>query len=94
MKFEWDKVKNALNMQNQGISFEQATEVFDDPLQLSKLDFRFNYFEERWITLGATSEYKLIVVAHMLFDENNEETLRIISARKANSKEVISYEKQ
>ncbi len=93
MNYEWDKIKNALNIQNHGISFEQAKEVFEDPLHIAKLDFRFSYFEERWITLGATSQYKLIVVAHMLFDENNEEVIRIISARKANSKEVNIYEK-
>ena len=92
MIVEWDKVKNALNIQNHGISFEEAKEVFDDPLHIAKLDFRYNYFEERWITLGATSQYKLIVVAHMLFDENNEEVIRIISARKANTKEVNIYE--
>ncbi|MCF6318844.1 MAG: BrnT family toxin [Proteobacteria bacterium] len=93
MQFEWDKVKNALNIQNHGISFEQAKEVFEDPLHISKLDYRFNYFEERWITLGATSQYKLIVVVHMLFDENNKEVIRIISARKANAKEANIYEK-
>ena len=93
MQFEWDKVKNALNIQNHSVSFEQAKEVFDDPLHISKLDYRFNYFEERWITLGATSKSKLIVVAHMLFDENNEEIIRIISARKANANEVKIYEK-
>jgi uncharacterized DUF497 family protein len=92
LKYEWDKVKNALNIQNHGISFEEAMEVFDDPLHIAKLDFRFNYFEERWITLGATSQYKLIVVAHMLFNDKNEEVIRIISARKANSKEVNLYE--
>ncbi len=93
MKFEWDKFKNAINIQNHGISFEEAIEVFEDPLHISKLDYRFDYFEERWITLGSTSRYKIIVVAHMLFDENNEEIIRIISSRKANSKEVKIYEK-
>jgi uncharacterized DUF497 family protein len=93
VKFEWDKFKNAINIQNHGISFEEAIEVFEDPLHISKLDYRFDYFEERWITLGSTSRYKIIVVAHMLFDENNEEIIRIISSRKANSKEVKIYEK-
>lgn len=93
MKFKWDKFKNALNILNHNMSFEEACEVFEDPLHISKLDYRFNYFEERWITLGSTSRYKIIVVAHMLFDENNEEIIRIISARKANSKEVQIYEK-
>lgn len=93
MKFEWDQFKNELNIKTHQVSFEEAKLVFDDPMHISKLDFRFNYFEERWITLGATSQDKLIVVAHMMFDEKNNEIIRIISARKANPSERIIYEK-
>ena len=92
MKFEWDENKNRLNIQKHNISFEEAKEVFSDPLHISKLDHRFNYFEERWITLGATSNSKILVVANMFFDENGEEIIRIISARKANIKERRFYE--
>ncbi len=92
MKFEWDNKKNELNVKNHNVSFEEAQQVFEDPMHISKLDFRFNYFEERWITLGQTSKFKLIVVAHMMFDENNNEVIRIISARKANSQEKNFYE--
>jgi len=52
MKFEWDETKNRLNQQKHGVSFEDAKIVFDDPLQISKLDHRFSYFEERWIMLS------------------------------------------
>ncbi len=92
MKFEWNEEKNRLNIQNHQIDFEEAKEVFDDPLHISKLDFRFNYFEERWITLGLTNKQKILVVANLFFDENGEEIIRIISARKANSKERKFYE--
>lgn len=54
MQFEWDETKNKLNQRKHGVSFEEAKMVFDDPFQLSKLDHRFNYCEERWITTGAT----------------------------------------
>lgn len=47
MKFEWDENKNRLNQTKHGISFEEAKEVFNDPLHLSKLDHRFSYSEER-----------------------------------------------
>jgi len=50
MKFEWDENKNRINKEKHDISFEEAKEVFDDALHISKLDYRFNYFEERWIT--------------------------------------------
>ena len=92
MQFEWSDEKNQLNIKKHGVSFEEAKEVFLDPLHISKLDHRFNYFEERWITLGATSKNKILVVANMFFDENGEEIIRIISARKANQKERLFYE--
>jgi len=93
MKFEWDENKNQINQAKHGVSFEEAKEVFDDALQIAKLDHRFNYFEERWITLGATTKQKLLVVANLFFTEEGEEIIRIISARKANSKERKIYEK-
>lgn len=92
MIFEWDDNKNSVNIKNHGISFEQAQEVFDDPMQLSKLDHRFNYREERWVTLGSTKNQKLLVVANLFFSDEGDEIIRIISARGANSKEVRYYE--
>ena len=93
MKFEWDENKNRINQQKHGISFEEAKEVFEDPLHISKLDYRFNYFEERWITIGATSKHKVLVVANLFFTDDGEEIIRIISARKANKQEGSSYER-
>ena len=92
MKFEWSGEKNKLNIEKHHISFEEAKEVFLDPMQISKLDHRFDYFEERWITLGATTHDKILVVANMFFDEDGKEIIRIISARRANQKERIFYE--
>jgi uncharacterized DUF497 family protein len=93
MKYEWDENKNKLNQQKHGISFEEAKEVFEDALQISKLDHRFNHFEERWITVGATLKHKVLVVANLFFTDEGEEIIRIISARKANKKERESYER-
>lgn len=93
MFFEWDTKKAASNELKHGVSFEEAREVFDDPLHLSILDARFSYFEERWITLGQSQKRRLLVVAHMYFDANEEEIIRIISAREATSNERIQYEK-
>ncbi len=92
MRFEWSDQKNELNIKKHNISFEEAKEVFLDPMHISKLDHRFDYFEERWITLGVTSEDKILVVANMFFDEDGNEIIRIISARKASQKERIFYE--
>jgi uncharacterized DUF497 family protein len=93
MKYEWNEDKNKLNQQKHGISFEEAKEVFDDALQISKLDKRFSYFEERWITVGTTSKHKVLVVANLFFTDDGKEIIRIISARKANKQERESYEK-
>jgi len=92
LKFEWSDEKNILNLKKHHVSFEEAKEVFSDPLHISKLDHRFGYFEERWITVGATTHESILVVANMFFDEDGEEIIRIISARKANQKERIFYE--
>ena len=92
LKFEWNEEKSISNLQKHGVSFEEAKEVFEDPFHISKLDHRFDYFEERWITLGSTSKEKILVVANMFFDDNGEEIIRIISARKANQKERKFYE--
>ena len=93
MNFEWDETKNRINQEKHGISFDEAKEIFDDPLHISKLDHCFNYFEERWITIGATKKEKLLVVANLFFTDDGEEIIRIISARRANNNERRAYEK-
>ncbi len=92
MRFEWDELKNKRNIKKHNISFEEAKDVFDDPLHISLLDERFGYFEERWITIGQSKDYKLIVVANLYFDNDGEEVIRIISARKATNDERKQYE--
>ena len=92
MRFEWNEEKSIHNLLKHGVSFKEAREVFEDPFHISKLDHRFDYFEERWITLGSTKKDKILVVANMFFDENGEEVIRIISVRKANQKERRFYE--
>jgi len=93
MRFEWDERKNERNARKHGVSFEEARTVFDDPLHLSLLDHRFSYFEERWITIGMTGEKGNVVAAHLYFDEEDEEVVRIISARIATRQEVAQYER-
>ena len=92
MIFTWDGKKNEENVQKHSVSFEQAQEVFYDPLHLSKLDKRFSYFEERWITVGSTSQSEIVVVANLFFNSDGEEVIRIISARIATARERKQYE--
>lgn len=92
MRFEWDDSKNTSNKRKHKVSFEEAKEIFDDPLHISILDERFSYFEERWVSIGQTHNKKLVVVANLFFDESGEEVIRIISAREATIHERKQYE--
>ena len=92
MRFEWDNCKNELNVEKHGISFAKAKEIFEDPLHISLLDERFNYFEERWITIGQTKDMSIVVSAHLYFDNDGEEIIRIISAREATNNERKQYD--
>ncbi|MCB0264467.1 MAG: BrnT family toxin [Calditrichia bacterium] len=92
-KFEWDFVKAEKNLQKHDIRFENAAEIFKDPLSISLFDKTHSDIEERWITLGQDYSGKLIVVVHT-FEELEEADIRIriISARKATKREVKAYQ--
>jgi uncharacterized protein len=93
MEFRWDKNKNKENIRKHGISFEDTVEVFDDPFHVSILDKRFDYFDERWITIGSLKKGSIIVVGHLYYlTENGDEIIKIITARKATKKEARQYE--
>jgi len=88
-RFEWDKHKNLANIAKHDLSFETAKCIFDDPI-LSVIDNRFDYGEERIVSIGRVSEVLILVVVHTC---RNINTTRIISARKANKVERSRYEK-
>lgn len=56
MQFEWDEAKAAANLAKHGVSFEDAAQVFFDPLLYDGLDDRFEYGEERWVAIGMASD--------------------------------------
>jgi uncharacterized DUF497 family protein len=90
MRFVWDEVKNRSNKAKHGLSFDLAVRVFGDPLHLSVPDRR-EYGEERWFTIGLVGSVALVVI-HTHVEQNDEETVRIISARKATRRERARYE--
>lgn len=94
MRFEWDDRKNESNRIKHGIRFETATAAFDDPWFLMELD-RTEDGEDRWHTLGEVNGRYLLLVVHLLGvdDENDEEVVRIISARDATPQERRHYER-
>ena len=92
MIFGWDSKKNAENIKKHGISFEQAQEVFLDPLHLSILDERFSCFKERWITMGPPQAGDVMVITHLYFVEEPAERINILSARHATFRERRHFE--
>lgn len=93
MEFEWDTNKEKLNIKKHGITFEQASYVFSDLFALSIYDDEHSDYEDRWIILGKSLNENLLLVVHTFKDEN-EELVRIISARKATNKERNTYQKR
>jgi uncharacterized DUF497 family protein len=90
--FEWDPIKAKTNLKKHKISFEEAAEIFLDPLQLSTPDNDHSEQEERWITLGNTQEHQLLLVVHTFISYHQDQiTVRIISARTATRHEQKRY---
>lgn len=88
--FEWDPAKADSNLRKHGVSFEEASTVWGDPLALIMPDADHSGSEQRYILLGFSSLQRLLVVAHT----ERRERVRIISARQATRKERKSYEEQ
>jgi uncharacterized protein len=88
MRFEWDREKAATNLRKHGIPFEEAISVFYDPLAATFPDPDHSIGEVRLITYGYSSQERLLVVAHT----EGDDTIRIISAREATTREKRRYE--
>jgi uncharacterized protein len=91
MRFEWDEDKNRRNLVKHDVRFETATLVFDDPFAITQRDLAHDD-EERWITVGAIEAGSVLIVVHIHFELRDEEVIRIISARAAESHERKAYE--
>jgi hypothetical protein len=89
MRYEWDDGKNRRNLSKHKVSLEAASLVFDDPNVVSVPD-RVMEGEERWQSLGMV-EGVVLLVAHTYRDEDGEEVIRLISARKATAQERRAY---
>lgn len=90
--FDWDSRKALSNIKKHGISFEQAAQVFLDPLAITVFDETHSSNEERWITLGQNTNRDLLVVSHAFLQTDADRSLiRIISARLATKQETRAY---
>lgn len=91
-EFEWDPAKAASNLRKHGASFDDAATVLKDNLVLSVLDDEHGGFEERWVSLGRSSEGQLMVVVHTYLERGDAPVVRMISARPATPSERRRYE--
>jgi hypothetical protein len=88
--FDWDPEKAESNLRKHGVSFDEASTVFGDPLALLMTDPDHSAKEERYVLLGISLRQRLLVVA---FAERPPMT-RIISARRATRTERRKYEEE
>lgn len=89
MNFEWDENKARLNRQKHGVNFDEAKTVFADPLARIFDDIWHSADEQRELIIGNSRQGRLLLVC---FTERSGESIRIISAREATTKERKEYE--
>ena len=88
MLFEWDSEKEKANIQKHGIDFTTAARVFGDENRLELYDEAHSDTEDRYITIGVIDGITYVVL--VVYTER-EETVRLISARKATQRERRAY---
>ena len=89
LTFEWNPKKEASNLAKHGVSFAEAQSVFSDEYARLIPDPDHSDDEDRFIILGVSISARLLVVCHCI---RSEDTIRIISARKAQKSERKLYE--
>ena len=86
--FEWDPKKARRNLGTHGLSFDEASTAFRDPLSVTINDPLHSEDEERFVLIGQSHQKRILVVVHT--ERGNR--IRIISARLATKKEKLRYE--
>jgi uncharacterized DUF497 family protein len=87
VRFEWDPRKAEANLRKHGVSFDEASTVFGDPLAATVPDPDHSSHEARSITIGQSASQLLVVVVHA----DRGEVVRIISARRPTLGEKKKY---
>ena len=88
MLFEWDQKKARSNLAKHGVSFDEASTVFQDVLSVTIADPLHSTVEERFVLIGNSCRNRLLVVVHT----DRGDRVRIISARLATRRERRNYE--
>jgi uncharacterized DUF497 family protein len=90
MIFEWDIEKGGDNLRKHGVSFEEASSVFGDPLAVTFRDPDHSIREVRFLTFGISRAGILLVVSHTIRGKH----IRLISARRMTRRERRIYEEE
>ncbi|NEQ95193.1 MAG: BrnT family toxin [Cyanothece sp. SIO2G6] len=90
MEFVWDEAKNLSNQQKHNVDFAEAKTVFQDDYARLIFDPDHSDTEDRFILLGLSARFRLLIVCHCY---REGETIRIISARRANKFEKRQYDR-
>ena len=88
LKFTWDEHKAATNLRKHGVDFEEAGTIFEDVHSITVLDELHSFDETRYFTIGRSARGRLLSVAHV----EDDEKIRIISARPATRAEARKYD--
>lgn len=88
MRFEWDPKKAESNLAKHGVSFDEASSVFGDPLATSVADPEHSVGEERFLTTGISHQQRVVIVWHA----DRGDVIRIIGAREVTPQERRTYE--
>jgi len=92
LEFEWNNAKAEANFRRHGVSFDLAKTVFKDPFAIERLDDREDYGEARFVMIGMAEGDILLFVAYT--ERENDERIRLISARRATPDEQDDYFQQ
>jgi uncharacterized DUF497 family protein len=90
--FDWDSRKAQSNWRKHGVSFQEAATAFLDPDGLDGEDSDHSKSEPRRLRLAISASGRVLLIAYTIRSDENEETTRIISARRASRKERKKYE--
>ena len=88
MQFEWNPDKGDLNLKKHGVSFNEASTVFNDLLSVTFPDPDHSYGKERYVIIRLSHTHRLLIVSHT----DRTDRVRLISAREASQHERRFYE--
>jgi uncharacterized DUF497 family protein len=87
LQFDWDSPKAASNRQKHGVSFEEATEIFEPHKPVILEDKNHSEAEDRYYAIGLSTKGRVLTVCLAY----RGQMIRIISARKSTKRESEIY---